>query len=116
LFVSEIIPINNSPLPYSELGILLTCSVIFSVLINYYRNIYWFSISLFTMLWLPLLAFGINSKTMVNILFASQYNYWEGFFELSKVFTPYSLSAYFAGAMIITIMLFVFRPRANKQY
>jgi len=115
LFGSELIPINHSPLPFSELGILLACSVIFSVLINYYRNIYWFCISLFTMLWLPLLAFGTNSKEMVNILFASQYKYWEGFFELSKALAPYSLSAYFAGALIVIIILFVFRPRSENQ-
>jgi hypothetical protein len=105
LFGSEIISINHSPFPYSELGILLSCSVIFSVLINYYNNIYWFCISLFTIFWLPLLAFGTNSKSLVNLLFASQYKNWDGFFDVSKFFTPYTLIAYFAAVLIVSIII-----------
>ncbi len=66
------------------------------------------------MLWLPLLAFGTSSKAMVNLLFASQYKYWDGFFEVSKVFAPYNLLAYFAAALILSITLFVFRKRPEK--
>jgi len=113
LFGSELIPLKQSPIPYLELEILLSCSVIFSILINYYRNVYWFCISLFTMFWLPLLAFGSNSKSLVNLLFASQYKYWEGFFEVSKFFTPYTLSAYFAAALFISIVVFIFRKKTK---
>ena len=115
LFGTDIIPWTNTPFPYSEAGILVFCSVIFSVLINYYRNIYWFSISLFTILRLPLLAFGSNSKTLVNLLFASQYKNWEGFFEVSKFYAPYSMPAYFLTAMIISLVMLIFRKRVINQ-
>jgi len=116
LFGSELIPIDHFPFSFTELGILFSSSVIFSVLINYYSNIYWFCISLFTMLWLPLLAFGTESKTMVNLLFASQYKYWDGFFEVTKDFTSYTLPAYFTAALIISLTLYTFRKRSENNH
>ena len=113
LFASELVPFNHSPLPYSELGILFSCSVIFSILINYFNNIYWFCISLFTMLWLPLLAFGTNSKLLVNLLFAAQYKYWEGFFDVSKTFAPYPLPAYFAAGLLISLIAVISRKKTK---
>lgn len=114
LFGSELLLPVHSPFPYSDLGILISCSAIVSILINYYPNIYWFCISLFTMLWLPLLAFGSNSKTLVNILYASQYKYWDGFFDVSKIFAPYSVSAYFGFALIIGLTAFIFRKKTEN--
>jgi hypothetical protein len=114
LFVAEIIPINHSPFSFSDLEILLSCSIILSVLINYFRNIYWFSIVLFTILWLPLLAFGTNSKILVNLLFASQYKYWDGFLEVSKSFAQYALPAYFSAALLLSIIVILFRRKTEN--
>jgi hypothetical protein len=102
LFIFELIPINKAIIPYYDLGILISCSIIYSVLINYYRNIYWFGISLFTLLWIGILAFGSSSKTIINLLFASQYNNWEGFFEVMKDYLPFTLLIYFGIALIIS--------------
>ena len=104
LFVFEFTPMNKSSILYSELGILISCSVICSILINYYRNIYCFGISLFTLLWLAILAFGSNSKTLINVLFASQYSSWEGFFEVVKDYSQITLLVYFVIALIISVV------------
>ena len=102
LFAFELVSINKAIILYRELGILISCSVIYSILINYCRNIYWFGISLFTLLWIAILAFGSSSKTMINLLFASQYSNWDGFFEVVKDYIPFTLPVYFGIALIIS--------------
>ena len=102
LFAFEFVSINKTIILYWELGILASCSIIYSILINYCRNIYWFCISLFTLLWFAILAFGSSSKTMINLLFASQYDNWDGFFEIVTEYKPFTLPVYFGIASIIS--------------
>ena len=102
LFAFELVSINKTIILYWELGILASCSIIYSILINYCRNIYWFCISLFTLLWFAILAFGSSSKTIINLLFASQYDNWDGFFEIVKECRPFTLPVYFGIASIIS--------------
>jgi hypothetical protein len=108
LFAFELVSINKTIIPFRDLGILISCCLIYSILINYYRNIYWFGVSLFTLLWLAILAFGSSSKTMINLLFASQYNNWEGFFEVMKDYIPFTLPVYFGIALIISCITCLF--------
>lgn len=61
------------------------------LIIKYFQNVYWFSIILFTILWSNILAFGSSSQTLIHMLFASKYESWEGFFEVSKNIQPYLL-------------------------
>ena len=113
LFVFELIPINKSIIQFGEIGILILCSMIYSILINYYRNIYWFGISLFTLFWIVILAFGSNSKCLINLLFASQYNNWEGFFEVAKQYSPFTLAAYFVIALFVSCIGILFTKRST---
>ena len=115
LFGFEFVPIDKILIHYWDLGILFSCSIIFSILINYYRNIYWFGLSLFTLLWFAILAFGSNSKTMINLLFASQYNNWEGFFEIVKDYTPFTLPVYFGIALTISCIACLFFSKYNAD-
>jgi hypothetical protein len=103
LFVFEFIPLNNANIQYSDIGILISCSIICSFLIKHSKNIYRFGISLFTLFWIAILAFGSNSKIIINLLLASQYNNWEGFFEVDKQILPYTLLIYFGIALFVTI-------------
>jgi hypothetical protein len=113
LFAFELVSINKTIIPFRDLGILISCCIIYSILINYYRNIYWFGVSLFTLLWLAILAFGSSSKTMINLLFASQYNNWEGFFEVMKDYIPFTLPVYFGIALIISCITCLFFCKVN---
>jgi hypothetical protein len=114
LFVFELVSLDKTIIYSQELGILIACSVIFSILINYYRNIYWFGISLFTLLWLAVLAFGSSSKIMINLLFASKYDNWEGFFEVVKNYMPITLPVYFGITLIISCTAYLFFSRHNN--
>jgi hypothetical protein len=114
LFAFELMPINKTNIQYPDIEILLICSLLYSFLINYFRNIYWFGISLFTLFWIAILAFGTNSKTLINLLFASQYNTWEGFFEVVKQYMPYTLTVYFGLALIISLVSYLIFIRPNK--
>jgi hypothetical protein len=104
LFGYELVPFNKSIISYWDTGILISCSFIFSILINYYRNIYWFGLTLFTFLWLGFLAFGSNSASVINILFASQYKTWEGFFDITKELTQFVMPVYFGIALLISVL------------
>jgi hypothetical protein len=115
LFVFELVPINKTIILYWNLGVLISCSIIYSILINYYRNIYWFGISLFTLMWFVILAFGSSSKTMINLLFASQYDNWDGFFEVIKDYIPFMIPIYFGIALIIScIACLLFRKHNDN--
>jgi hypothetical protein len=116
LFLFELVPIKSSIIQYQEIGILISCSIIFSILINYYKNIYWFGISLFTLFWIATLAFGSSSKTIINLLFASQYNNWEGFFEFEKGYANYTIPIYFGLALIIPCVTYLLFTRSNSVY
>ena len=117
LFVFEFIPLkfNAEPvLNYSGLCALFLTAFICSILIKFFENIYWFSISVFTILWIYFLAFGTKSALIVNILFASRYKSWEGFLISDKEITPYLLLFYL---MLIIIMIFIALPlrRSSKS-
>jgi hypothetical protein len=107
LFIFELVPINKAIIQYPEIGILLICSLVYSIMINYFRNIYWFGISLFTLFWIAILAFGTSSKTIINLLFASRYNEWEGFLDVIKQYTPYTIPVYFGIALIVSLIFYL---------
>lgn len=113
LFAFELAFNDNIILLFWKIVVLTSCSIIFSILINYYRNIYWFGISLFTLFWLIILAFGSSSKTMINLIFASQYNNWDGFFEIGKNYIPIALPVYFGIALLITCVAYLFFTKHN---
>jgi hypothetical protein len=62
-----------------------------ALIVKYFQNIYWLSIILFTIIWCNILAFGSTSQLMIHLLFASKYESWDGFFEVSKNIRQYLL-------------------------
>ena len=61
------------------------------LLLKYFQNVYWFSIIVFTVLWTNILTFGSSSQTMLHLLLASQYDTWEGFFDVGNSIRQYLL-------------------------
>ncbi len=117
LFVFEFIPLNFSAEPglnYFGLCALFLTGFICAILIKFFENIYWFSISVFTVLWIYFLAFGTKSALIVNILFASRYKSWEGFLISGKEISPYLLLFYL---LLIIIIIFIALPlrRSSKS-
>jgi hypothetical protein len=84
LFLFEFIPFEKIELNYFSIISFLLTSGVAAMVVSRFKNIYWFAIVIFTMLWLNLLAFGSESSTVINLLFARQYNSWEGFFSIDK--------------------------------
>ncbi|MCL5027646.1 MAG: hypothetical protein M1480_01365 [Bacteroidetes bacterium] len=93
LFAYEFIPLNKIKVDYFDLISFVFISTSVSLLIKYFQNIYWISLFIFTVLWSALLSFGSNSQTMIHILFAAQYQTWDGFFDVVKGWGTYLLSA-----------------------
>jgi hypothetical protein len=74
-------------------------------LVSKFKSIYLFAIAVFTLLWLNFLSFGCDSQLITNILFARQYNSWEGFFAIDKKISQFILPA----QLFLTFLLMVIR-------
>lgn len=99
----EFLPAAKMAPQYIDMGVFAVITLIASLLISKYRNIYWFSVSLFSLLWSSVLLFGSRSKGIINNLFASQYNSWEGLLEVSKVVSPYIIAIHIGIAFIVCL-------------
>jgi hypothetical protein len=66
-------------------------------------------------MWLAILAFGSSSKTLINLLFASQYDNWDGFFDVIKEYTSFILPVYFGIALIIACIACLLLKRQDQS-
>ena len=114
LFTFEFVPIHEE-INYMVIAGMLLSSLIAALLVINFKNIYLFSISIFSILWISILSFGSSSKKLINILFASQYEGWEGFFAVSKELSAYIIPAYFGIVLIILFLFHYFLQRQNDK-
>lgn len=105
LFLFEFIPIEKLEIKYFSLIPFLLAVLIAALSISRFKNIYWFAIIIFTMLWINPLAFGSESQTMIKLLFARQYSSWEGFFSIDKKITMYILPV----QLLLTLLVLFLR-------
>lgn len=121
LFFYEIFPIdskiNFAEINYTEINYSGFVSCFFAVLltglfISRIKNIYLFALVLFSVLWGTVLSFGTNSKTVINILFATHYESWSGFIAPGKKFeyAEYLLPAY----LFVLLIFSIFVLKKNK--
>ncbi len=105
LFIYEFIPLTNFSIDYSAAASFIIMSFIVSVVINSFNNIYLFIVIIFSLLWINLLAFGSTSQVLINLLFAANYDLWEGFFTVEKIFSkfiiPFNLFLFLIGLLIL---------------
>lgn len=73
------------------------------LIIKYFQNVYWFSIIIFTILWSNILTFGSDSQTLIHMLFASKYQSWEGFLEVSKNIRQYLLPVQLGITLVLIV-------------
>lgn len=109
LFAYEVIPFKMEKLEYFHLVSLFFFAVIAGLFVKYYQNIYWIVVFTFSILWLNFLLFGSNSRMIINLLFASQYNSWEGFFSVGDSFKVFILPVHllFVNIFILINLLMV---------
>ncbi len=118
LFAYELIPLKKmESFNYIDLVSVIFLAMIAGLMVKYYQNIYWLVIFSFSILWLDFLLFGINSGMVVNLLFASQYNSWEGFFSVEKDLIVFILPAHLLLVNIfILINLFINKLNYKIDY
>jgi hypothetical protein len=112
IFLYEIVPFNGLLINYTAINYVTIASFFFTVLlvglfISRVKNIYLFTVVLFSVLWGTVLSFGSSSETIVNILLASQYESWSGFISFGKKFefAEYMLPAYLFIILIFSILV-----------
>ena len=122
LFLYEIVPldaaINYTAINYSKINYAAVASFIFAIFltglfISRVKNIYLFTVVLFSVLWGTVLAFGSSSETIVNILLASQYESWAGFIKPGR---KYEYAEYLLPAYLFLLHLFsILILKKNKK-
>jgi hypothetical protein len=111
LFGYEFVPLGKVKTFYIDYITLILASVFAATLICYYNNIYLFPVLIFTFFWLIFLLFGSDSKKIINILFAAQYDQWQGFFELRKNVRDFIIPGY----LLIQSLIFLLLKGKNKM-
>ncbi len=101
LFLFEIIPLKEAHHFTVYLSYAFVVVIVWLFIIRF-RNIYWISLSLFTIIWSAVLAFGSESEEIINLMFASRYYEWEGFFTASK-----DLHQYLIPLLLLFVMIFL---------
>ena len=106
IYVFEIIPIDFEDIDFFPMITFIFISLSIGVLINRFRNIYFLSVLIFTIIWVWILAFGSNDKLLINFFLASQYENWDGFFSVGKsisdFLTPAAVLIFFLIALIVS--------------
>jgi hypothetical protein len=114
LFSFEFFPFDLKSFNYTGAAGFLFISLSAALFIRYFSNIYWFAVSFFTILWSAFLLFGSSSETIVRIIFASKYDYWEGFFHSAKALSEYLIPGYFfISLLVISLFALFYRKRSN---
>lgn len=111
-FIYAILPVKGISYEYINSIIIFICIINFAILMSYLQNIYWIAIYSFTSLWCVYLAFGSNNPTAINLLFASQYSSWDGFFEVNKTLNNYIIVAYL---VLSTLMILLSVKKQNRS-
>jgi hypothetical protein len=104
LFAYEFVELKKEKIDYYQLISILLFAINSGIMIKYFQNIYWLVIFSFSVLWFNVILFGTNNETIINILFASHYNSWEGFFSVSKSLKSFLLPAYLFIADIFLLL------------
>jgi len=117
LFVYALIPFNKESFNYINMISIIFMGSVTGIMIKYFQNVYWLVIFSFSILWLDFLLFGSNSEMAVNLLFASQYSSWEGFFSVEKDLKAFILPAHlFLVNIFILINFFKNKPTNKISY
>jgi hypothetical protein len=103
---------NGIGINYFDLSIVIISALCCGLILQFFQNVYWFSILFFSLFWINLLAFGSKSEKLINLLFASQYSEWEGFFVVSKEYNQYTLIAHI---VLLLILLTLSIPFGRKK-
>lgn len=105
IFIYEFILLQNFSIDYSAAASFIIMSFIVSLVVISFNNIYLFVFIIFSLLWINILAFGSSSQVLINLLFAANYDLWEGFFTVEKIFSkfiiPFNLFLFLIGLLIL---------------
>jgi hypothetical protein len=113
LFIYEFIPLGGEETDIIGIINVVFTSVLIAILITRFRNIYWFTLFIYLLLWIFILLFGSSYPPLIRMIYASQYSSWEGFFIIETLFRSYSYLLY---VFFITLTLFFlsFKKKTDK--
>jgi hypothetical protein len=111
LFAYEFIPVQKAKFSLYPFYDFLSFVILTTLIIVNAKNIYSFAISVYTFLWSTILLFGSKESPLIRILFARNYDSWEGFFELPKSFANYSFVIQVGFTFLFYMIYYIFTGR-----
>lgn len=79
-----------------------------SLVVNKFSSIYFFVVYSFFIPWVIILSFGSESERIINLLFATKYLSWEGFFTAGKKVSEFIIPVFFFIVLFTDIIFFLF--------
>ena len=113
IFAYEFIPLRKMIFNYESIAAFVILSLILTISIKFFNNIYLFVVLIFSIIWFSLLAFGTTSSLLVNLFFAARFTGWEGFFIADKNISAYLIPAIYLLMLMSLIVLSLFRKRKS---
>ena len=113
IFAYEFIPLQKVILHYESIAAFVILSLILTITIKFFNNVYLFVVLIFSIIWFSILAFGTSSSLLVNLFFAARYTEWEGFFIADKNISVFLIPASYLLILLSLIVLSLFRKRKS---
>jgi hypothetical protein len=112
LFIFEFVPLEREMVNITGIAGLILTSILINILLTRFKNIYWFTTYIFVLIWSYILLFGSSYTSLINIILASQYNMWEGFYNVRiGSISDYSYLIYVFIIIIILLLFSLFNKK-----
>lgn len=111
----ELIPFKQGGFQIMDAAALVSGVLVLSAFLSAVNNVYFFSLSAFSVLWSNILLFGSSSRMLVRIFLAGNYEQWEGFLKLNKIILPYQLLLHFGIIALLFLIPFIVASYKKKE-
>lgn len=113
ILIYEFIPVTKFSFDYETITSFLVFCLICSIIMKYFNNVYLFVILIFSINWFNVLSFGSSSHTLIKLLFAANYDSWEGFFTVDKINSDFLIPA---NIFLIFISLLIYKLVSKRKH
>ncbi len=115
LFLYLFIPLEMKTVNYLNPVSFVLFILGLSLALNKFSNIYFFVVYSFFIPWVVILSFGSESERIINLLFASKFLSWEGFFTAGKKVSEFIAPAFFFIVLFTDIIFSLFTKKKESS-
>lgn len=114
LFAYELAPLPKEKPDAAMVYSYIPAVFVFSLFLSRFRNVYAFSVTVFTALWAFILVYGSSLKVMVNLLLARTFDKWDGVLMLDVPYRQFLFPALLAVMLVLFLIPFALSYRKSR--